>query len=136
MLFFCYDEEVLGAGETHPLEAIGDNRIILTKNPTLSMIQVFLRSYLMFTHRTSSYFQENKNKFYIFALALGILFFLSGCKSAQLKTLENEVSIIQLITGREVSRSVRDKHAGFTGPIYAEILIQLGLSLRQAEKPV
>jgi len=64
-------------------------------------------------------------KFYVFALAFGLLLFLSGCeiKSAQLKALENSISIIQPTTGREASRSVQDKEAGFTGPIYAELRI-------------
>ncbi len=75
----------------------------------------------------SSYFQKaNNTKLYIFALVCGLLLFLSGCeiKSVQLKALENSVSIIQPTTGREVSRSVQDKEAGFTGPIYAEIRIK------------
>ena len=38
--------------------------------------------------------------------------------------MESSISIIQLTTGREVSRSVRDKSAGFTGPIYAKIRIE------------
>ena len=41
-----------------------------------------------------------------------------------LKALEIPASIIQLQTGREVSRSVRDKKAGFTGPIYAQVRIK------------
>ena len=81
----------------------------------------------MFIYRLSSYFQKaNHNKRYIFALACGLLLFLSGCeiKSAQLKTLENSVSIIQPTTGREVDRYTRNAQAGFTGPIYAQIRIE------------
>ena len=80
----------------------------------------------MFNYELSSYFQKaNNNKLYIFALACGLLFFLSGCeiKSAQLKALENSVSIIQPTTGREVDRYTRNAQAGFTGPIYAQIRI-------------
>ena len=81
----------------------------------------------MFNYELSSYFQKaNNNKLYIFALACGLLFFLSGCeiKSAQLKALENSVSIIQPTTGREVSRSIRDKEAGLTRTIPAQIRIE------------
>ena len=76
----------------------------------------------MFTHRTSIYFQENK--FYIFALALGILLFLSGCKSTQFEIMEREVAAIQLTTGHEVSRYAHDEEWGFTGPNYAKISIR------------
>ena len=78
----------------------------------------------MFNHRFLSSFPKNRKKFYLFALAFGILFLLSGCKSAQLEALEKEVAVIQLTAGREVSRWIQDKHAGFTGPVYAEMFIQ------------
>jgi hypothetical protein len=60
------------------------------------------------------------------AITLGVLLFLNGCeiKSAELKTLESSVSIIQLTTGWEVSRWYQDKGGGFTGPRYAEIRIE------------
>jgi len=78
----------------------------------------------MFNHDLSSYFQKNnKNKLYILALAFGVLLFLSGCKSAELKAMENSTSIIQLTTGREVSISLRDKHRGIVGPVYAQIIL-------------
>jgi hypothetical protein len=69
-----------------------------------------------------------KRKFYIYmgyiALAFGILFFLSGCKSAELITLESAASIIQLQTGREVSRSLEDKDVVLGKPVYAKIQIE------------
>jgi hypothetical protein len=58
------------------------------------------------------------------ALAFGILFFLSGCKSAELITLESAASIIQLQTGREVSRSLEDKDVVLGKPVYAKIQIE------------
>ncbi len=74
-------------------------------------------------HKISVYFQRPKNKLYIVALVISVLLFLSGCKSAELKTMENSASVIQLTTGREVRRSLIDKQRGFTGPIYPEITI-------------
>ena len=64
-----------------------------------------------------------KHKPYIYksyiVLALGVLLFLSGCKSAGLKALENLVSNMQLTTGREVERYLQDNGRGFiTGEIY------------------
>jgi len=57
-------------------------------------------------------------------LVFCILLFLSGCKSAELKALENSASIIQLQTGREVSRSFQDKGRGLLGkPVYAQTMI-------------
>ena len=58
-------------------------------------------------------------------LVLGVFLFLSWreTKSAQLQELESLASIIQLNTGRELSRSYQDTEAGFTGPIYAELRI-------------
>jgi hypothetical protein len=57
------------------------------------------------------YFQLTNCKFPIFALILGVLLCLSGCrsKSVDLQTLENSISILQLSKGREVNRSVHDK---------------------------
>ena len=78
----------------------------------------------MFNHDLSSYFQKNnKNKLYILALAFGVLLFLSGCKSAELKAMEDSASVIQLTTGHEVARSLREKDWGFTGPIYPQVII-------------
>ncbi len=81
----------------------------------------------MFNLSPSINFQIADNKLYIykayFALALGLLLFLSGCTSPELKYLEDAASLIQLQTGREVDRLVQDKGRGFTGPIYAEIRI-------------
>ena|SRR6266542_1619331 len=48
---------------------------------------------------------------------------LSGCKSTELRAMENSVSIIQLTKGREVLRSLREKDWGFTGPIYPQVII-------------
>src|SRR6266542_3603376 len=49
--------------------------------------------------------------------------FLSGCKSTELRAMENSVSIIQLTKGREVLRSLREKDWGFSGPIYPQVII-------------
>lgn len=69
-----------------------------------------------------------KHKLYIYIsyiiLALGILFFFSGCKSAELKTLESTVSTLQPQMGREVSRSLEDKDTVLGKPVYAKIRIQ------------
>lgn len=80
----------------------------------------------MFNHTLSSCFKKANNGLYIFILAFSLLLFLSGCKrtSAQLQALESSASIIQLRTGREVSRWSQDTEAGFTGPVYAEIRIK------------
>jgi hypothetical protein len=78
----------------------------------------------MFSHDLSSYFQKNnKNKLYIFVLAISVLLLLSGCKSAELKAMEDSASIIQLTTGQEVRRSLIEKDWGFTGPIYPQVII-------------
>jgi hypothetical protein len=54
----------------------------------------------------------------------GILLFFMGSKSAELKTLESSASIIQLQTGQEVRRFLRDNGTGLLGkPEYAEVLI-------------
>ena len=58
-----------------------------------------------------------------FALALGVLLFLSACTSSELKELEEAASIIQLQTGREVNRSVRDKDVVLGKPVHAEMRI-------------
>lgn len=82
----------------------------------------------MFKHDLASHFQKNnQNKLYIFFLAFAILSLLSGCritKSAQLRELENLVSVIQLTTGREVSRSLQDKDVALGKPVLAEIYIE------------
>ena len=44
--------------------------------------------------------------------------------SAQLQELKSLSSVIQLTTGREVSRWSQDKAKGLTGPIYAKIRIE------------
>ena len=73
---------------------------------------------------TSHYFP--KTRFYIFALAFGILFVLSGCKSAQLKQLETAASSIQPTMGQEVYRDSDDLSPPVTGfgPTPAEIYIE------------
>ena len=76
---------------------------------------------------SSNHFRRTNNRLFIFAFALILLFFISGCgilKSAQLRELETLISVIQPASGREVSRFVRDTEAGFTGPIYARIRIE------------
>jgi hypothetical protein len=69
-----------------------------------------------------------KLKFYIhkryIALAFGALLFLSGCQSAELKALENSTSILQLTTGREVSRWQQDKGVTLGKPDYPEVRIE------------
>ena len=69
----------------------------------------------MFNHGLLVYFQKANNnltinKSYI-ALAFGVLLFLSGCdiKSAELNAMESAVSIIELQSGREVSRRYQDR---------------------------
>ncbi|MBN2094029.1 MAG: hypothetical protein JW740_01530 [Candidatus Zambryskibacteria bacterium] len=61
-------------------------------------------------------------------LLLGVLLFLNGCrifKSVELRELEDLVSVIQLTTGKEISRSVRDKGTELgRSPIYAEIYLK------------
>lgn len=64
----------------------------------------------------------HKFKLYI-ALSLGILLLLSGCKSAELRTLQDSAAILKLATGSEVSRTVQDKDTVFGKPVYAEITI-------------
>ena len=64
------------------------------------------------------------------------LFLLSGCKSAELKAMENSASVIQLTTGREVSRSLIEKDWGFTGPIYPQVIIVYEPINRYAKKEV
>jgi hypothetical protein len=60
----------------------------------------------------SVYFQKPKNKLYIVALAIGVLLFLSGCKSAELQAIENSASVLQLTTGREIERYANDRSWG------------------------
>jgi hypothetical protein len=95
----------------------------------------------MFKHGFSSCFQKNNNSIYksCIALAFGILLFLSGCgltKSAELRAMENSVSIIQLTTGREVLRLLREKDWGFTGPIYPRVMIRYEPINRYTKKDV
>ena len=73
---------------------------------------------------TSSYLPKNKRD--IFTLVLGILFVLSGCKSAQLKQLETAASNIQPTVGQEVYRDSDDLSPAVTGfgPTPAEIYIE------------
>ena len=78
----------------------------------------------MFNYCLSCYFQKANNRLYLFALAFGVLLFLSGCKSAELKALENSASIIQLTTGREISRSLKDKAVVLAKQQYAEVTIK------------
>lgn len=77
----------------------------------------------MFNHGPSSASQKTNHRLFILPLTFCLLFLLSGCKSAQLQALENSASVVQLTTGREVSRTPRDKDWGFSGPIYPEIVI-------------
>ena len=67
-----------------------------------------------------------KTRFYIFAFAFGILFVLSGCKSAQLKELETLASSIQPTLGQEVGGTSRDRSPAVTGfgPTPARIYIE------------
>jgi len=51
------------------------------------------------------------------------LFFLSGCKSAELQAIEDSASVLQITTGREVRRSTQDKGTALGKPVYPEILI-------------
>ena len=79
----------------------------------------------MFNHGLSSYFQKNnKNKLYILALAFGILLFLSGCKSAELRAIENSASVLQITMGQEVNRWTQDKGVALGKPVYAKIIIE------------
>jgi hypothetical protein len=80
----------------------------------------------MFNLIPSGFFQTSSRKIHILAFAFGVLFVLSGCgiiKSAELQAIENSASVLQLTTGREVRRSLRDKDWGFSGPIYPKITI-------------
>ena len=51
------------------------------------------------------------------------LFFLSGCKSAELQAIEDSASVLQITTGREVRRSTQDKGTALGKPVYPEIFI-------------
>jgi len=80
----------------------------------------------MLIHDLWSCIEKAKNIYYFIIFAFFLPFLLGGCKmkSDDLKTLESSISIIQLTTGREISRFVEDKSSGFTGPIYAKIRIE------------
>lgn len=58
--------------------------------------------------------------FFLFAL----FFPVSGCKSTQREDLEHLISMLNISTGREVSRHIQDAKDGLTGPVYAEVLIK------------
>lgn len=78
----------------------------------------------MFNNNLLIYIQKNsRKKLYVFLLVCSALLFLSGCKSAELKALEDSASVIQLTTGQEVRRWARDKDWGFSGPIYPKVTI-------------
>lgn len=55
-------------------------------------------------------------------VAIGYFVFLK--KSDQLQELENLSSVVQLKTGHEINRWLKDKEYGFTGPVYAEIRVE------------
>jgi len=81
----------------------------------------------MFNVGFSSCYQKASHKLYMLASVFGVLLFLSGCgiiKSAELQALEDAASVLQLTTGREVSRSLRDKGTALGKPVYAEIIIE------------
>jgi len=78
----------------------------------------------MLRYGFSNCFQKANNRLYHFALGFVILFFLSGCQSAELRALENSTTIIQLTTGREVSRWHQDKGTTFGKPDYPEVRIE------------
>lgn len=67
---------------------------------------------------------NRKNKLYILASVFTLLLFLSGCKTTELKTLESSTSVIQLTTGREVSRYSQDKDVVLGKPVYAQVRIE------------
>jgi hypothetical protein len=76
---------------------------------------------------------------FIALLASSLLLFLSGCsliKSAELRALDDATSVLQLTTGQEVSRSLRDKDWGFSGPIYPQIIILYEPSSNHTKKDV
>lgn len=77
----------------------------------------------MFSPIPLSFFQKANYKLYL-ALTLGFLLFLSSCKSAQLQTIEDSTSVLQITTGREVNRWANDRDWGFSGTIYPEVLIE------------
>ena len=77
----------------------------------------------MFAITFRAIFKKNMNKLYIIALAFGILFFLSGCKSAELRAIDNSASVLQITTGQEVDRWTHDKGTALGKPVYAKILI-------------
>ena len=60
---------------------------------------------------------------YQIAFTIGVLFLLSGCKSAELKEVENSASILQLTTGHEVRRWHQDKGIALGKPVYTKLWI-------------
>jgi hypothetical protein len=77
----------------------------------------------MFNHGPSSASQKANRRLFILPLTICLLFLLSGCKSAELQTLEKSVSILQITTGQEVRRRIQDKGTALGKPVYAEIAI-------------
>ena len=64
---------------------------------------------------------------FVFVIGLMLiifLFFLSGCKSVELQAIEDSASVLQITTGREVSRSLQDKGKALGKPVYAKIIIE------------
>ena len=56
--------------------------------------------------------------------ALGCLLILSGCQSAELKSLEDASSVFKLSTGSESSRWSQDKGTTLGKPVYPELRIE------------
>ena len=69
--------------------------------------------------------RQKKTRFvFVIGLMLIIsLFFLSGCKSAELQAIEDSASVLQITTGQEVRRSTQDKGTALGKPVYPEIFI-------------
>ena len=65
-----------------------------------------------------------KNQFQIFIILFVLLFSVRGCKSAELKTLEEEISVLQLKTAEEIDRDAQDKSRGIMGYLDAEIYVE------------
>lgn len=67
---------------------------------------------------------QKKTRF-IFGLVtvIFLMFFLSGCKSAELQAIENSASVLQITTGQEVDRWTHDKGKTLGKPVYPEIFI-------------
>ncbi|MBI5952928.1 MAG: hypothetical protein HY865_14825 [Chloroflexi bacterium] len=51
------------------------------------------------------------------------LFFLSGCKSAELRAIEDAASVLQLTKGKEVRRWTDDGGEAMGKPVYPHVLI-------------